>query len=307
MGRKLPTFSALRAFEALARRGNLPSAATELCISSSAVSHQIKSLEAFLGTKLFVRKPQGLEITAAGRGYLDGITPALERIETETVRVVEDSHNRAVVINVYKTLAQFWLIPLLPEFLEAHPDVGIRIVSTPDEVDLTGAEVDVAIRYSHEPPPAFHVRELFAEFARPIAAPAYLARKPAIRCVADLARHCLIECTWFDDEWETWFAKLGETDPLLSHRFMCDTRGQALAAAAAGLGIALDRYPNGEEMISRGALKPIGDLGAPTEKSYFLIAPERSTTLGHVKAFCKWLEAHGLKLAPTSKRRHNAT
>lgn len=289
MPRHFPSISALKAFESFSRRGTLAGAADELCISSSAVSHQIKALEAFLNTKLFIRRSTGLEITSAGRDYLAGIAPALDRIEAETVRFASQSASRGLVINTYQSLSQFWLIPLLPRFFDSNPDISIRLVSMPDEIDLSGSEVDLAIRHSREQPVGFYCHKLFDEYACPVASPDYLAQYPAIRTAADLAAHRLIECTWFGPEWDDWFEERNEKSPT-TPRFMCDQRSQAFSAAEAGLGVALDLSPNGSAKIARGSLHPLTDLASPTGGAYYLIAPERSVTLHHVKAFIQWLK-----------------
>ena len=83
--RTLPSLNALRTFEAAARHGSFKAAAAELCVSQSAVSHQIKLLEAELGIRLFVRKPQGIELSRQGRAYFRSCaTPssALRRART---------------------------------------------------------------------------------------------------------------------------------------------------------------------------------------------------------------------------------
>lgn len=290
MGRKLPTFSSLRAFEAFARHGTLSGAAEELCISSSAISHQIKSLEAFVGIKLFTRRSSGLRITPAGKRYLVGVSEALERIEVETAQLTQDGDHNLIVINTYQTLAQFWLMPLLPDFLSHHPKASIRLVTDPGELDLGGADIDLAIRHATSPPSAYYCAKLFDERARAVASPDYIARHAAITSAADLAAHSLIECTWEEAEWANWLTTLDPNHEPPRYRLMCDQRSHALAAAAAGIGIALDRYPNGEAQITLGNLQPIAALSAPTGAAYYLIGPERSAKASVVAKFARWLE-----------------
>lgn len=290
MARKLPTFSSLRAFEAFARHGTLSGAAEELCISSSAISHQIKSLEAFVGIKLFTRHSSGLRITAAGKRYLVGVSEALERIEVETAQLTQEGEHDLIVINTYQTLAQFWLMPLLPEFLAQNPETSIRLVTDPDELDLGGADIDLAIRHATSPPSAYYCAKLFDERARAVASPDYIARHATITSAADLAAHSLIECTWEESEWDNWLTTLDPQHEPPKYNLLCDQRSHALAAAAAGIGIALDRYPNGEAQIALGNLQPIAALSAPTGAAYYLILPERSAKAPAVAAFISWLE-----------------
>jgi LysR family glycine cleavage system transcriptional activator len=280
----------LRAFEAYARHGNLAEAADELLVTGSAVSHQIKALETFLGAKLFVRRAHGMEMTPHARTFLENTRKALDLIEVETRRMSAQNDDQNVVINVYQTLAQCWLVPRLPDFFDTHPDISVSVISTPDELDLNSSEIDLAIRHFERKPAGFHVSTLFTEYLRPVASPGYLQRYPPINSAADLAGQSLIDCTWLQSEWDDWFEPLGLSAHLTAHRFQCDTRSQALTAATHGIGVALDRFPNGQGLIDTGQLVPVGTDCRPTGGAYYLIAPERSMILPHVKTFCKWLE-----------------
>ncbi len=301
MGRKLPTFSALRAFEAFARRGTLAETAEELCITSSAVSQQIKALEIYLGAKLFVRRNTGLEITDEGKAYLLGISQALDRIEAETAHFLKLNHDRGIVINIYQTLAQFWLTPILPRFMAMHPGTAIRLITAPDEVDLAGSDVDIAIRHLPLGQRPANAVLLCEEISRPVASPGYLARHDRVDTVEILARQQLIECTWFDAEWANWFEKMGKGPQITNSHFHCDTRSQALAAAAEGIGVALDLHPNGERMITSGALVALDIFALPTGSGYYLIVPERSAALPNVRSFRKWLLEETLALRPPGR------
>lgn len=289
MPRLLPTFSSLRAFEAFARHNSLSGAATELSISPSAVSHQIRSLENFLGAKLYIRDGTAIEMTAAGKDYLKELSQALGQIEAATAQVARDHNPDVLIVNTYQTLAQMWLIPLLQDYRAQHPNVAIRLVSTPDEIDLTASNVDLSIRHFTQAPDAYFSMKLFEEWAQVVASPAYLESAPPIKHPQDFFKHALIDCTWQTSEWSWFLDELGATGPQLRIALSCDQRSQALTAAAAGLGLALDRTPNGASYLKQGVLRLVGKTRVPTGGDYYLVASERSAHLPQVASFRDWL------------------
>ncbi len=294
MGRKLPPFAALRAFEAAARRGSLQAAAEELLISTSAVSHQVKALEIFLGVKLFTREPAGLRPTPAGADYLASVGDALDQLEAGTLRLLKTREDGGLRLHILQSIAQLWLIPQLDDFVSENPDVTIGFVSRPDEVDFSGDDIDLAIVYAASPPNEHIVDRLVEEVMIPVCAPGYLAEHGPIERPEDLLSHRLIGCDHMPGEWPDWLAAQhlgsGAADTTAPRtQLLFDSRAQALRAAAEGLGVAMNRRPTGDEMMRRGAL--VAPLGAavPTGAAYWLIAPERSELLSSVKRFRAWL------------------
>src|ERR1700682_1512368 len=146
MSRQLPPLNALRAFEAAARAESFTRAAEELCVTQGAVSHQVKSLEATLGIKLFSRERQRLIITDAGRDYLVVIRDALDRIAAGTERLVERQNAGALTVSTSPDFAAKWLVNRLGRFAEAHPTIDLRVSATMHHVDFAREDVDVAVR-----------------------------------------------------------------------------------------------------------------------------------------------------------------
>ena len=110
MRRRIP-LNAVRAFEAAARHQSLVRAADELCVTPTAVSHQIRLLEDFLQTKLFIRKNSRLELTTDARACLDKLTSALDLIDGALVAVVAKADNRATMRSTSSTIRALAAMP----------------------------------------------------------------------------------------------------------------------------------------------------------------------------------------------------
>src|SRR6218665_2677554 len=147
--RRLPSLNGLRVFEVVTRHLNFRLAAEELGVTQGAVAQQIRGLEAELGLKLFERQPRILLLTEAGRAYVASIRRAFELISeaTETLRP-EPLH---LTISVTPSFASKWLIPRLPDFLAAHPELDMRILASERISNFQSDAVDIAVRLGHPP------------------------------------------------------------------------------------------------------------------------------------------------------------
>ncbi|MBE1206276.1 LysR substrate-binding domain-containing protein [Aminobacter carboxidus] len=291
MARKLPPFAALRAFEALARRRTLQDAADELLISSSAVSHQVKSLETFLSAKLVTRTASGLILTPIGRKFVDGLGDALDRIEAATLAVLSTRQHGVLKIHLFQSLAQSWLIPQLADFMSTNPDISIRTHTMQDDVDLSGTDIDLAIAFFDGKPDNPNATEkLIDEKIFPVCSPKFIETHGAITSPTDILRHKLIACSYTPDEWRIWLEAVGvDASNIGPPQLMFDKRSHVLQAADEGLGIAMERTPFSSVMIKRGQLIPAVDIRIATGAGYYLVAPPRSLVLTHVKQFRAWL------------------
>jgi LysR family transcriptional regulator, glycine cleavage system transcriptional activator len=287
--RKLPPFAALRAFEAVARRRSLKDASDELSISPSAVSHQVRALEVFLATKLFIRGATGMVPTSEGERLFRDIAEALDKIEASTLSIARDRDKAILTVHLYHSLAQLWLIPLLGDFLGSNPGISVKCVTKPDEVDFAGTPLDMAIRYALEPPSEPLAIKLIDEVVFPVVSPDYLRASDPIETPQDILGKRLIACEREMGEWRFWFAAVGLNGDSAVPQLVFDTRNQALQAAAEGLGIALNRRPSGDLMIQRGALIAPLPGAVETRGAYYAVAPERSASLVRVRRFSAWL------------------
>lgn len=152
MTQQLPPLNSLRVFEATVRLGNYRLVAEELHVTSSAVSHSVLTLEAWLGLKLFERGSRGLVPTAAANAFLPSVSRALALISDATDQIAGARTDGHLSLSAEPTFANRWLVPRLPRFAESYPDISISIdTSSPESASLADG-VDLQIRYSHKPP-----------------------------------------------------------------------------------------------------------------------------------------------------------
>ncbi len=149
-GRLLPSLNAIRTFEAVARFNSFTRAAEELNVTQSAASRLVRSLEDYLQVPLFSREGRRIELTDQGRFYNALVRESLDLIEAGTVELISSKEGKGTLsIGMLPTFGTRWLLPRLPSFQEAHPEILLNILSSDGELDFTKERIDVAIRFGH--------------------------------------------------------------------------------------------------------------------------------------------------------------
>jgi LysR family glycine cleavage system transcriptional activator len=147
MTARLPSLNGLRAFEAAARHLSFTQAASELNVTQTAISHQIKRLEEELGVRLFIRQNRSLALTQQAQEYLPGIRAAFNDLRLATDRLLRKDDDHVLTVSTLASLAAKWLLPRLTAFQEAHPGIDVRITTSTNLVDFQRDNVDAGIRY----------------------------------------------------------------------------------------------------------------------------------------------------------------
>lgn len=291
MSRTIPPFAALRAFEATARLGKQGDAAEELRISTSAVSHQIRSLEAYLGALLFERSPGGLTLTDQGESYFDRICAALDIIAAATAERVSSVDDTPLKLHMFQSLADLWFIPHLRHFTEGLPDQRVVVLTQPDNVNLSGSDIDAAIIYSDEKPATPYADPLFEEVIVPVCSPSFLRDFGPFDKAEQILSQRLIGSTHHPEEWKQWAGGCGISyEPRPAH-LSFDNRSNALQAAREGFGLAMDRRPFGELHKAQGLLLEPVSRPVATGWSYYFVSSERSHGFRRVRKIREWLFA----------------
>ena len=293
--RSLPSLDFLRGFEAAGRRLSFTQAATELFVTQSALSRQIKALEDALGVPLFERRHRSIALTPAGIAFHRAVSDCLEALTGAVERTRGESRMTGVTLSTTVSFASLWLIPRLENFRARHSSTDVYVLADDRVVDLGRGDVDLAVRYMPDATAPERAIRLFGERMLPVVSPRILKRgKPPLRKPADLAHHVLLHLDdpagrtpWLD--WRSWLASNGEPGlkPAGSYRFKL--YDQVIQAAVAGQGVALGRIP----MISRHLRDR--RLVAPFAKrydsarGYFVLLAPRAGERTDVLAFRDWL------------------
>ncbi|MEX2630676.1 MAG: LysR substrate-binding domain-containing protein [Tistlia sp.] len=285
----LPPLNALRAFDACAAAASFRGAAERLHVTPSAVSHQIRQLEEFLGVVLFERTTRRVRLTSAGEAYLPPVREALKLIETATDQLARHRDRQRLTVSVAPSYAMGWLMPRLPRFQVAYPDIELRLDMSVDYVNLRASDVDLALRYSAKGVfPGLTAHHLFDEELIVVGHPELAARldgRPSALC-----RERLVEVSYRGGQWRRWFASAGLSDAVPEPALRVDYDTVAVDAALDGLGIALVPHPLVSPHLADGRLRsPFPTRIEGTHSACHLVYPEERRDDPTIEAFRAWI------------------
>ncbi|SPY97018.1 DNA-binding transcriptional activator GcvA [Proteus mirabilis] len=207
MSKRLPPLNALRVFDSAARHLSFTKAAEELFVTQAAVSHQIKTLEEFLGLKLFRRRNRSLLLTEEGQSYYLDIKEIFSSINEATRKLLARSAKGALTVSLSPSFAIQWLVPRLSGFNQAYPGIDVRIQAVDREEDKLADDVDVAIFYGRGNWTGLRTDRLYAEYLIPVCAPSLLTGEKPLKTPSDLIYHTLLHDTSRRD-WQAYVRQL---------------------------------------------------------------------------------------------------
>lgn len=293
MRRNLPPLTAVRAFEAAARRLSISRAAEELHVTPPAISHQIRALEEWLGMRLFWRNSGVLELTPAGHTYLFRVSEAFNQLWEATDQISIKDANRTLSVVVPPSIATKWLIPRLGRFKERHPDLELRVQIFSPPIDFSQHFVDIGISFGWSVGEGLHREPWMSYDIIAVASPELVKGDPPLREPSDLCRHTLLhdEALKIHDrvDWRSWLEHfgVGEIETLPEIRF--NLAAQTYQMAVERGGVALAKSPLVNLDIAAGRLLALFDYSMPSEFSYDVIIPEPLIGNPRVIAFRDWL------------------
>ena len=294
MANRLPPLNSLRAFEAVARHFSFTEAADELCVSTAAVSHQIRALEEHLGTVLFLRSSRSLTLTPSGAILFPEIREAFVRLHNATAQLRRHEVTGTLSIGVPPSFAAKWLLPRLPRWREYCPEIEVRVACASELIDFGSHDVDVAIRYGRGNYPGLHSDLLMTTEFFPVCSPALAGGNPRLSVPNDLRHFILLH-----DEipaklsalpsWQTWLNAVGArlVDPSGGPRFDTSFLTLEMAIAGKGVALALSTLASGD-LAERRLVRPFA-RSLPSEYSFFLACPEASLEQPKIRSFRAWL------------------
>ncbi len=278
------SLNSLRVFEAVVRHGSLKQAADEICVSPSAVSHQIKSLEQSLHVQLFKRAHNSITLTRQGRQFFQEIQPALASIDHAVNRLTQRSNH--LVIRVGLSLAMRWLIPKLEEFKTKFPKVRVRVETTHESgFDLTPG-IDIALVYRPDHVKNLDGKLILKETCQPLISP-LLLQKYQHNNILEYHRIPAVSSNSTDWDWQLWEQanNLPQGSINIVDRF--DTDDAAIHAAASGMGMVLSSEFMAQKELSMGSLVKLPMCKPLILGGYWLISANYPTAAS--RQFESWI------------------
>lgn len=234
MGHKFPPLRLLTAFETVLRTGGVQNAATELNVTQPAVSQALRSLEDHIGSKLLDRRVRPAALTEAGQILFRAVSKGFDQIgqAIDQINAIERVQENVVTISCTICTGTYWLMPRLAAFYSQHPDVTVRVVTSPG-VPRFSPDTDLLIRYGSGDWSDGNSELLFRERLVPVCSPRDVARYGG----GDLGKATLLHVEAEDNcwpEWNDYFAATGLSEERQGERTFPDYV-QATQATIAGM------------------------------------------------------------------------
>lgn len=282
----LPPLTWLRAFEAAARSLSFTHAAAELNLTQAAVSKHVKALEAHLRQPLFLRHPRSLELTKSGAAYLPSVQDALERLAAGTREVFGPRRAGVLTLRCAVAFAVNWLAPRLPTFLDANPDISLRVISTVWNGPFDSDAFDLDIQYGTGLWAGFRSHRLTQERLTPVCSPDL-----GLTLAADLRGQRLLHVLGYQEGWGLWLKAAGVQGVDAGQGLQLDNSLTALELARLGGGVALGRSSLAARDLAEGRLVAPFALALASAEGFHLLEP--SLGKGHAKAarLVDWITA----------------
>jgi len=285
------SLDAIRGFESAARHLSFTAAAEELCITQSAVSKQVKSLEDALGMALFLRGARGLSLTPEGRQLYEAARASLGQLATAIDRLLA-MDRVSVSVTTTPSFAALWLAPKLAKFQALEPAIDVRVDASEARLNLEREGLDLAVRLGppqtgeEGPPP------LLQEQVMLVAAPAIAAR---IACAADILHTPLlvyhdpaVRFAWMS--WTAWYERLGLQQSPQQPCLYFSQYEHVLNAAVQGAGVAMGRTPLVLPLLRGGQLKVVLPGQTVEGMGYRIVISAHSAERPAVQKFRAWIE-----------------
>jgi len=306
---RLPPLNSLRVFEAAARHLSFKEAANELHITQAAVSHQVKTLEEYLGVELFRRSGRGVQLTEAARACLPRLREGFDALAAAVEMIRERGAETELVITAPPVFTARWLMPRLADFSRREPKIEVRVVASSKMVDAGALDASalisnldlrddasgVEIHLGAGDYPGYRSDKLFEVSMAVVANPELATRENVLKKPEDLAHHVLLHDDAMDavaggNAWQKWLAAAGVADRVDGSRGPhFSSNILSLEAASQKLGIALALKPLVDADLASGRLCAPFEIEVKPSGAYWLVCPEVIADRPAVASFREWL------------------
>ncbi|MGI2258744.1 LysR substrate-binding domain-containing protein [Shewanella sp. GXUN23E] len=272
--RVIPPMKAVICFEAAARLKSFKLAAVELNVTPGAISHQISSLEKFIGKELFDRSHRQLELTHSGMKYFSRVAIILQNMEEATIDLGVQGHNPSLKIAVPPSLLKNWLLPKMADSDISDKGISVEFIDTLEYLDFGVNGLDLAIRYGYDTWDNYYAVHLFDEDMVAVCHPEYCAVNYDCLTSNAIENMTLIYTNNRLVQWDIVLQYFGITRRSKQSKLVFQNSIQAIEAAVLGSGIAYVNRLLVEKELERKRLVIPFELRMPEHKSpaYYLVS-----------------------------------
>ncbi|WP_170413615.1 LysR substrate-binding domain-containing protein [Ruegeria arenilitoris] len=280
---------ALQAFDETATHSSLTKAAGVLNVTHGAISRQIKLLELHLGVTLFHRRPNGVELTKAGKRLHQSTRGAFSALQLGVMEVKRLHHRQSITVSLSTSLALKWLVPLLSSFQQEHPGIALLLDTNDAFADFDTSEVDVALRFGEPGWDGLYHEQIRQEELVVVAAPSLVENTQLPMRATDITDLPLLHDA-FNIGWESWTAQVGlNADQINSQSIKYVDSAVLLEAAIDGQGVALARHLLAARDLEIGRLIRLDESHVPLDRGLYFVCRPSDQDRVSVRIFKKWL------------------
>jgi len=284
---RMPSLRSLRAFQVAGRHLSFKLAAEELCLTASAVSHQVKNLEEFLGIELFVRKTRALEFTAPGSNYFEYLDTMFMRLQMETQQLRAEYGRKMIRLCLPPFFASELFLPKMEALQTMMPDTDIRISTQPSLMKDHPAEADLSVLLGNDDWPDLITYPMFARRLVIVASPSQL-KKTDPKSFKSLNGQTLIVHENRPKAWINWAKTIDAPKPKAGNILRFDSMSAVVQAAAQGLGFAIVSLPMSRKWLDSGALQQVFKAEWTTDEYFYLAHRSEEQNRPEVTELIHW-------------------
>jgi len=289
--RRLPPLNALRAFETVARTGSLTRAGEELLVTPTAVGRHIKNLEDSLGTALFAREGGNLTLTAPGRQYARSLNRAFELMGEATDLLANRRGRTQITLRAYTTFLVRWLIPQLPDFQRAHPEVELRLTTAFEAVDFDRDKVDLGVRYGDGRWAGLDVTPLFDDELVAFGNAEMRDRFASLSAEDAFASSTFLTHSLRLDDWPDWLEEAGLGEVIPAQQLPFGDMSLIHQSALDGMGVGLSQRRYLTQDLADGKLFQLSPVVLRRLRGFYLVCLPETSRSPAVQAFIEWITA----------------
>ena len=278
----------LRSFCVASKCLSFKHAATQLFLTPSAISHQIKQLEAQLGITLFKRGTRSIELTSAGKQFYQSIQPIIHQLESTITEFTNKQQNRTIVISLPEFFASELFIPRLSHWSKNNPDINLQL-DTIKASSESSQTAELSIVLANGKPNAKIVHDLFPIRYVPACNKKLYKKLKNIGFNA-LKNTPLILHSSRPWSWHQWAENLNINDFDPKQIIQFDSMFGVARAAQQGMGIALVPLPMSKTWFSEESLIKLFDQELITNDRYYLIQHENMENKPELTLFAQWVK-----------------